>query len=93
MAQEIKSKMDQLEEEQIVLENQLSAAKAASATDPLVPVFKPGISNDILTTTDSLLQLIYIGGTTDEGCQLATLSDGTSYVSAIIPQKYSFWFR
>ena len=34
MAQEIKSKMDQLEEEQIVLENQLSAAKAAGMAPP-----------------------------------------------------------
>ena len=34
VAQEIKSKMDQLEEEQIVLENQLSAAKAAGMAPP-----------------------------------------------------------
>ena len=34
MAQEIKSKMDQLEEEQIVLENQLSAAKANGMAPP-----------------------------------------------------------
>ena len=34
MAQEIKSKMDQLEEEQIVLENQLSAAKVNGMAPP-----------------------------------------------------------
>ena len=34
VAQEIKSKMDQLEEEQIVLENQLSVAKAARMAPP-----------------------------------------------------------
>ena len=34
VAQEIKSKMDQLEEEQIVLENQLSAAKANGMAPP-----------------------------------------------------------
>jgi len=43
-AQEIKSKMDQLEEEQIVLENQLSAAKAAGmapANKTTTPVENP----------------------------------------------------